>query len=110
VFRPWTEHPPIHSAASLGDPQQVDAGRLVRHGRPDLEPERRPQWPEGVAQRGIVVLEPFGLIRRDAIDRAGHPQHVGIARVRPDPGADPLADLRDAVAGVPGVALHARAT
>ena len=50
---------------AVADPQQVDplAGPLVGHGRLDLEPVRRPQRPERVAQRGIVVVEPFGLVR-----------------------------------------------
>ena len=93
---------------AVAHPQEVDplAGPLRRHGRLDPEPVRGPQRPEPVAERGVAVVEPLGLLERDAVDRPRDAERVGRARVRADEGADALADLGDAVAGIPGVALH----
>ena len=92
----------------MAHPEEVDAlaGPLLRDGRLDPKPVRRPQWAEALAELGVAVVEPLCLLGRDAVDRARDPQRVGIAGICMDQRADALADLGDAIARVPGVALH----
>ena len=93
---------------AVAHPQEVDplAGPLVGHGRLHPEPVRRPQRTEAVAERGVAVVEPLCLLQRDAVDRPRDTHGVGRAHIGPDQGADPLADLGNAVARVLGMALH----
>ena len=89
---------------AVAHPEQVDplAGPLLGDGRLDPEPVGRPQRPEPLAEGGVAVLEPLGLLERDAVDRPRDPERAGIARLGVDQGADALADLGDAVARVLG--------
>ena len=82
----------------VGHQQQVDllARPLVRHGRLDLEPPRRPQRAELHAERGVALL---------AV-RAGDPHPVGRAWLPVHERLREPRRLADTLAGVVGMGRH----
>ncbi len=112
MLRPCTERPSIHSVASLwvthsrstrspshsGGTVASSLNQNVVHERPEL-----------LAEGGVAIGERLGVGDGDAADWARHLEASGVAAVGVDQRFDPLADLRDAAAGVLGLADHARA-
>src|SRR4029078_8413953 len=97
---------------AVADPEQVDAltAPLVGHGCTNPEPVGRPQRPEPVSQLCWAVVERLDVGRVDALAGPGDEQPIRVANVRVDLGTDPVAHLGNAIAGVAGVAQHARTT
>ena len=93
---------------ALRDEEQVDAtpAPLLRHGRANAEPVRRPERPEALAQHGGPVVERLRLLPGDAIDRRAHEHVVGGARFCIDALAHALRDLLEPLARVAEVADH----
>ena len=81
-------------------PPEVDAPAtpLVRHRRADVEPERRPEWAEALAERRGPVVERRGLVERDPVDRPGDEQRVWRLRQWIDELAEPSRGLCEAAA------------
>ena len=112
--RPGSSSGPARGARRSRASPRCGSPRAGRPARPPTPPGRSPRPGTSTSptagrtarrarRRGTRAPRPP---RRDAVDGPGDAQRVGIARVRMDQAADPLADLGDPVARVLGVALH----
>src|SRR5205807_3548148 len=102
--------PAVHPEGRLAvaDPEQVDAlaAPLLRNGCAHLEPVGGPERAEALSKPGGAVVETVGIVEVDPVDRPGYEELIRVAYVRVDLGADPVAHLGNAVAGVAGMAQH----